>query len=117
MSDNNYDEILRNYTQQQVDDVLKNSHYILIDEQMIPAANCQSGVVAFYVRDALVQQKPPVAATYYRGSDSNGIIVSLQSIGDFDVGEIARKFGGSGHKNSAGFQVQSGCMEFVSEKG
>ncbi len=29
----------------------------------------------------------------------------LRSIGDFDVSEIAKRFGGGGHKNAAGFQV------------
>ncbi len=31
--------------------------------------------------------------------------VSLRSIGDFDVSEIATKYGGGGHKNAAGFEV------------
>jgi nanoRNase/pAp phosphatase (c-di-AMP/oligoRNAs hydrolase) len=28
---------------------------------------------------------------------------SLRSIGDFDVSELAKRYGGGGHKNSAGF--------------
>jgi uncharacterized protein len=31
---------------------------------------------------------------------------SLRSIGDFDVSEIAKKYGGGGHKNAAGFQME-----------
>jgi oligoribonuclease NrnB/cAMP/cGMP phosphodiesterase (DHH superfamily) len=30
---------------------------------------------------------------------------SLRSIGDFDVSEVAKKMGGGGHKNAAGFQL------------
>jgi nanoRNase/pAp phosphatase (c-di-AMP/oligoRNAs hydrolase) len=30
---------------------------------------------------------------------------SLRSLGDFDVSEIAKEFGGGGHKNAAGFKV------------
>jgi oligoribonuclease NrnB/cAMP/cGMP phosphodiesterase (DHH superfamily) len=30
---------------------------------------------------------------------------SLRSIGDFDVSEVAKKYGGGGHRNAAGFQV------------
>lgn len=30
---------------------------------------------------------------------------SLRSRGDFDVSAIAKKFGGGGHKNAAGFNV------------
>lgn len=29
---------------------------------------------------------------------------SLRSVGDFDVSEVAKKFGGGGHKNAAGFK-------------
>ncbi len=32
--------------------------------------------------------------------------VSVYSIGDFDVAEIAGRFGGGGHRNAAGFSVQ-----------
>lgn len=31
-------------------------------------------------------------------------VYSLRSIGDFDVSEIAKKYGGGGHKNAAGFK-------------
>src|SRR5579859_3407025 len=31
---------------------------------------------------------------------------SLRSIGDFDVSEVAKKYGGGGHKNAAGFQME-----------
>jgi uncharacterized protein len=34
-----------------------------------------------------------------------GFNVSLRSKGDFDVSEIAKKFGGGGHKNAAGFTI------------
>lgn len=32
---------------------------------------------------------------------------SLRSVGDFDVSEIAKQFGGGGHKNAAGFSTPS----------
>jgi nanoRNase/pAp phosphatase (c-di-AMP/oligoRNAs hydrolase) len=33
--------------------------------------------------------------------------ISLRSVGDFDVSEIAKARGGGGHKNAAGFEVDS----------
>jgi hypothetical protein len=30
---------------------------------------------------------------------------SLRSVGDFDVSEVAKRFGGGGHKHSAGFKI------------
>ena len=39
---------------------------------------------------------------YARG---NGYHVSLRSIGDYDVERLARRFGGGGHRNAAGFTL------------
>ena len=46
----------------------------------------------------------PFSATYYHLADGQ-VKWSLRSIGDFDVSEVARKYGGGGHKNAAGFVV------------
>lgn len=37
------------------------------------------------------------------------IVVSLRSIGNLDVGKIAARFGGGGHKNAAGFTLPEGA--------
>lgn len=55
--------------------------------------------------EALLRQVGPMAAAYHRTQDSC-FKVSLRSIGNFDVSEIARKFGGGGHKNAAGFHCK-----------
>ncbi len=40
--------------------------------------------------------------------DSRGIFnYSLRSVGDFDVSELAKRHGGGGHKNAAGFQLKA----------
>ena len=42
------------------------------------------------------------------GQDHRGVFrCSLRSVGDFDVSEVAAKFGGDGHKNAAGFSVST----------
>lgn len=46
---------------------------------------------------------PPFAACYW--DTREGRVFSLRSVGDFDVGEIAKQYGGGGHKNAAGFRV------------
>ena len=40
--------------------------------------------------------------------DGEGIRTSLRSVRDFDVSEIAKKYGGGGHKNAAGFNLPLG---------
>jgi len=41
--------------------------------------------------------------------------VSLRSIGDINVAELANKFGGGGHKNAAGFSTTTAYKTFTSE--
>lgn len=50
---------------------------------------------------------PDFAASYYDRADGQRVF-SLRSIGDFDVSEIAKIYGGGGHKNAAGFSVPKG---------
>ena len=47
--------------------------------------------------------RPEVALIFYETEDSYN--VSLRSIGDIDVSKIAQKYGGGGHKNAAGFNI------------
>ncbi|EME68727.1 hypothetical protein H261_16912 [Paramagnetospirillum caucaseum] len=49
---------------------------------------------------------PPFAGIYY--DRPGGRTFSLRSSGDFDVSAIARKYGGGGHKNAAGFTMSLG---------
>lgn len=46
----------------------------------------------------------PFAAVFWVGE--NHKTYSLRSRGDFDVSEIAKQFGGGGHKNAAGFKIE-----------
>jgi len=46
---------------------------------------------------------PPFAACYW--DTPEGRVFSLRSRGDFDVSEIAKIYGGGGHKSAAGFRV------------
>lgn len=48
----------------------------------------------------------PFAASYYDTED--GRVFSLRSNGEFDVSEIAKEYGGGGHKNAAGFKMPIG---------
>lgn len=44
-------------------------------------------------------------AICYVITTDNNVLFSLRSEGDFDVSEVAKKFGGGGHKNAAGCRV------------
>lgn len=53
----------------------------------------------------LQEEKTPIGIVYYRYGGT--VHVSLRSHGDIDVAEIARKYGGGGHKNAASFKVKN----------
>ncbi len=55
------------------------------------------------VVDTLAKEKEAVFAMGWWQESSGKFQYSLRSRGDFDVSEIARKYGGGGHKNAAGF--------------
>lgn len=52
------------------------------------------------------EQAGPFGACYWDTPD--GRVFSLRSVGDFDVSEIAKLYGGGGHRNAAGFRMPVG---------
>lgn len=73
-------------------------------DSSIPIANAT--VLFSMVGQELCKRYPKAPfAAYYFDRLSDGIRQwGLRSIGDFDVSEVAKKLGGGGHKNAAGFQ-------------
>ncbi len=63
------------------------------------------GFFASHIGNALVKKKGPFAIVWNEEKDN--IHVGLRSDGTIDVSKIAMKFGGGGHKASAGFDLPS----------
>lgn len=57
-----------------------------------------------YDKELLSPKEIPFVASYFRRGDGKWQF-SLRSRGEFDVSEIAKSYGGGGHKNAAGFTV------------
>lgn len=55
----------------------------------------------------LVKKRPPVALVWAEAKDK--IHVSLRSDGSIDVGVLAKKYGGGGHRAAAGFRIMLGA--------
>lgn len=90
------------FQSQLVDNIVKKSFMGRIDAHEVPMVNTSSSWSE--VGEALLAKYPdaPFAASF---TVFGGMIMwSLRSKGEFDVSAIARKFGGGGHKNAAGFQ-------------
>lgn len=56
--------------------------------------------------------KVPVAACAWWFRGDGNVQHSLRSIGDLDVAEIAKSFGGGGHKNASGFESENCEVRF-----
>ncbi len=77
---------------------------MLIGYHEIPTANA-NGMFASELGNILAKESPcSMAATYY--DTEHGRVFSLRSVGDeADVSEVAKRYGGGGHFNAAGFKV------------
>ena len=77
------------------------------------AANC-TPQFASEAGNKLAEKSGTFGATWCAG-DNGKIFFSLRSIGNYDVSEIARFYGGGGHKNAAGFNTPFRCLKWHQE--
>lgn len=64
-------------------------------------------VLVSEVASVLAERFPPLGIAWHWDGVSQIYLVSLRSVGEFDVSRLAREFGGGGHRNAAGFT----CMD------
>lgn len=96
---------MQRFFDQKVAEIGRLSRRGLIDGHEVPMCNCPP-MFASEVGHWLLEQNPfaPFVACYSDQGKSRGF--SLRSRDDrMDVSEVARKFGGGGHRNAAGFGV------------
>lgn len=103
------DELIRDgagglkFQSQLVKNIIDKAWRTKIADWTVPTVNTASSWSE--VGEALLEKYPdaPFAASF---TVMNGSVMwSLRSKGDFDVSEVAKKFGGGGHKNAAGFKA------------
>lgn len=89
---------------QLVDNIVQGSWIGRLDGKNVPMVN--TSVAWSEVGHALLQKYVPdypMVASFTVFSDQ--VMWSLRSISEFDCSEVAKKFGGGGHKNAAGFKT------------
>ena len=65
---------------------------------------------------ALANLSGTFGLTYYYHGNRQFYACSLRSIGEFDVSELAKHFGGGGHQNASGFKAdQKTFLTFLAE--
>lgn len=98
-----YGELILNKNEKDMKWILDQCKRIVsFDEWAIPVAN----VPPYLASDAghSMNENTPFSMTYFDYNDKR--VFSLRSRGNFDVSAIAKKHGGGGHKNAAGFTVE-----------
>ena len=83
-----------------VTEVSKNARRVNFDGYNVPCVNAPQVDISELVGFLCNGEK--FAMGYWQRSDGK-FSVSLRSRGDFDVSELAKRHGGGGHKNAAGF--------------
>lgn len=72
----------------------------------VPVANLPYMMASEAAGD--MAESAPFAATYYDGTDARHFSLRSRGAEGMDVAEIAKGYGGGGHRNAAGFQMPIG---------
>ncbi len=94
-------KVLTEYEDNLIDSIVWQAELIKFGKHKILAANMPIKKFSSFIGHKLCKKVPPFGITWYikRGE----LNVSLRGNGKIDVSKIAGKYGGGGHKNSAGF--------------
>lgn len=91
------------YQEQSIQQHLARAGFAVIDHTIVPTINCTDKSIISELLNRLCQGHP-FAASYYYDEITRQIYYSLRSDENgVDVSEIAKKYGGGGHKHAAGF--------------
>jgi len=88
---------------QLVENICKHSFELVIDGHKVPAVN--TSIAWSEVGAYLLEKHPEAPFVASFTVFDNQTMWSLRSKGEFDVSAVAKKFGGGGHKNAAGFKT------------
>lgn len=94
--------LLVQFKEKKIAEIVKRAVLRDIGGHVVPTVNSDSFVS--HLGNALAMEYPERAfgAVWFRMADGHDKW-SLRSIGDFNVAEVAKLYGGGGHKNAAGF--------------
>lgn len=94
--------------QQEMDVIASTCTWTEIAGYQVPTTHISKPSLASDLGHYLCRQFPDAPFSAISWSDRNGKTRwSLRSIGNFDVSQIAKQFGGGGHRNAAGFEQSS----------
>lgn len=105
---------IKAFRDSQISDCLKNVRMMRIDGHEVPVVNAVDNHDE--VGAALCKAYPDSRFSVTYRDESALRRWSLRSVGEFDVSQMAKIFGGGGHKNSAGFTTEINWMQYDSDE-
>jgi oligoribonuclease NrnB/cAMP/cGMP phosphodiesterase (DHH superfamily) len=105
---------IETFTNQQVESLVKVATTCVINGEQGLMVNAASAFIS-ETGNQLAKKSGTFGAITILAKNGK-VLVSLRSIGDYDVSNIAKEFGGGGHKNAAGFSIDLKDLQFVDEK-
>jgi uncharacterized protein len=101
-----YGQMIERYKSFCIDNIIKGANFYKVDGYKVAMCNAAYPIISQTGNDLLTKY-PSIdfSLTFYVKNFST-FIFSLRSKGEMDVGEFAKKYGGGGHKNSAGMILQ-----------
>lgn len=95
---------------QQLADIVKKPVPVALHDQVGMSVNC-TPQFASEAGNTLAQAYGLFGMTWVVG-EGGQVFVSLRSVGDYDVSALAKRFGGGGHRNAAGFKTTFDKLKF-----
>lgn len=107
---------IERYRQMAIEQHVKNAVEIEIGGYRVLGVCCTFGEIGSEVAEALIPPNDdlfhgPFGCYWFDLSKTGERVYSLRSRGDFDVSDVAKQYGGGGHKNAAGFKTQIGVKQ------
>lgn len=94
---------IKRYFEQQLSELVKYHQKIVLDGEVGLACNGSFGFSSD-LGNLLAEKSKTYGASWFVDQNMNAV-VSLRSIGNYDVSKLANKYGGGGHKNAAAFKM------------
>ena len=85
----------------------KSLQAVVLDGRTVYAVNDGTASYRSYLGHRLAQESPSGIGLLWHHTSSGEVAVSLRSVGSADVGRLAARHGGGGHKHASGFRVPS----------
>lgn len=99
---------MQRFFDQKVDEIAKRVRHVRIGGHVVPSVNCPPEFVSDVAHAVLAKHKDArFAAGYWDTRDGRSWSLRSDYDGEYrlDVSEIAKRYGGGGHRNAAGFTV------------